>query len=410
VDTKNHHRRHSELDSIVHIYQHPGNYEVILRVKDASASERTAKLKIQVGNEPPQVFWNFKGRNRSFYQPGEMLSYQLEVSDAEDGSLANGQILPEAVATTMDYLETGFDITSIAQGHQAAKQAAEYARGKLLISRSDCGTCHAEDRQVNGPPYTAIAERYRNNEFAVRSLSKKIIQGGAGNWGQTVMSAHPQVSEEDAGEMVRWILSLGSPDKPLQAFPLAGEYALNPPPPTDKNAKSKQGVFIFKASYRDRGSTNQSPLEGSETIALRPAFQQAEQADSMSKNIRTYRPFNGDTVVLNEIKPNSFFMFKHVDLTGIHSIAAGIGMGDNRYQYGGGRIEARLGSAKGKLLGQVVLPVPEQAPRMKFTEVNIPLEAVTDGAFHDLYFVLKNENTPSKPVIAVDWVRFDRIN
>lgn len=410
VDTKNHHRRHSELDSIVHIYQHPGNYEVILRVKDASASERTAKLKIQVGNEPPQVFWNFKGRNRSFYQPGEMLSYQLEVSDAEDGSLANGQILPEAVATTMDYLETGFDITSIAQGHQAAKQAAEYARGKLLISRSDCGTCHAEDRQVNGPPYTAIAERYRNNEFAVRSLSKKIIQGGAGNWGQTVMSAHPQVSEEDAGEMVRWILSLGSPAKPLQAFPLAGEYALNPPPPTDKNAKSKQGVFIFKASYRDRGSTNQSPLEGSETIALRPAFQQAEQADSMSKNIRTYRPFNGDTVVLNEIKPNSFFMFKHVDLTGIHSIAAGVGLGDNRYQYGGGRIEARLGSAKGKLLGQVVLPVPEQAPRMKFTEVNIPLEAVTDGAFHDLYFVLKNENTPSKPVIAVDWVRFDRIN
>ncbi|MCC7465309.1 MAG: hypothetical protein IT261_03520 [Saprospiraceae bacterium] len=263
---------------------------------------------------------------------------------------------------------------------------------------------------MNGPPYTAIAERYRKNEFAVRSLSKKVIQGGAGNWGQTVMSAHPQVSEEDAGEMVRWILSLGSPPKPRQTFPLAGDYTLTPPPPADKNARPKQGVYIFKASYRDRGSASQNPLESSETIALRPAFQQAEQADSLSKNIRTYRPFNGDTVVLNEIKTNSFFMFKHVDLTGMHSVAVGIGMGDNRYQYGGGRIEVRLGSAKGKLIGQVVLPVPKPAERMLFAEVNIPLEPVTDGAFQDLYFVLKNENTPSQPVIAVDWVRFDMRN
>ncbi len=410
VEPKNMPHKRSELDSIVHLYQKPGNYEITLKVKDAAAAMRTAKVKIHVGNEPPLVYWNFNGKNRSFYQAGDMLHYQLEVTDAEDGSLAKGNISASAVATTVDYLETGFDITSIAQGHQAAKQAVEYARGKLLISRSDCGTCHAEDRLVNGPAYTSIAERYRNNEFAVRNLSKKVITGGAGNWGQTVMSAHPQVSEEDAGEMVRWILSLGSPPKPKQSFPLSGDYALTPPPPVDKNAKPKQGTFIFKASYRDRGSANQGPLEHGETIAMRPAFQQAEQADSMSKNIRTYRPFNGDTVVLNEIKPNSFFMFKHVDLTAVHGVAVGIGMSDGRYQYGGGRIEVRLGSAKGKLLGQVVLPVPEQAARMTFTEVNIPLEAVNDGSFHDLFFVLKNENAPSKPVIAVDWVRFDMRN
>jgi cytochrome c len=410
VDPAAHPRKRSALDSIVHYYTNPGNYEVTLKVKDAAEAVRTIKQKIFVGNEPPLVYWNFNGKNRSFYQPGQVLKYHLEVSDAEDGSLLKGNIFPAAVATTVDYLETGFDITSIAQGHQAARQTAEYARGKLLISRSDCGTCHAEERLVNGPSYTAIAERYRKDDFAVRNLSKKVIKGGAGNWGETVMSAHPQVSEEDAGEMVRWILSLGSPPKPQQAFPLAGDYTLSPPPPPDKNAKPKQGTFIFKASYRDRGSSSQAPLEHSETIALRPAYQQAEQADSMSKNIRTYRPFNGDTVVLNEIKPNSFFMFKHVDLTGVHGVAVGIGMSDGRYQYGGGRIEARLGSGKGKLLGQVVLPVPEQAARMTFAEVNIPLETVTDGTFHDLYFVLKNENNPSKPVIAVDWVRFDMRN
>ncbi len=250
------------------------------------------------------------------------------------------------MATTIDYLETGFDITSIAQGHQAAMQQTEYAKGKTLLDRSDCKTCHAEDRVVNGPAFQAIADRYRNNEFAVRNLSAKIIKGGAGVWGQTVMSAHPQISKEDAGEMVRWILSLGSAAKPKQTLALAGEYPLNIPPGKDPKINPKPGTFILKASYRDRGTASQAPLENSETIALRPSFQQAEQADSLSRGARTYRPFNGDTVVLNDLKSNEFFVFKHTDLTGVHTIALGVGMSDSKYQFGGGRVEIRLDSPK----------------------------------------------------------------
>ncbi len=404
------HPKRLELDSIVHTYTRPGTYEATLRVTDNEGASKTAKLKINAGNEPPLVRWDFGGRNRSFYQPGQTLHYELVVADAEDGSLENGSIASNTVATTIDYLETGFDITSIAQGHQAAQQAAEYARGKTLISRSDCGTCHAEDRLVNGPSFQAVAERYRNNEFAIRNLSKKVIKGGAGVWGETVMSAHPQITEEDAGEMVRWILSLGNPPKPKQSLPLSGDYALTPPPPKDPKEKQKAGTYIFKASYRDRGSSAQSPLERGEAIALRPAFQQAEQADSMSKNIRTYRPFNGDTVVLNELKSNSYFLFKHIDLTGVHSVAIGVGLSDGKYQYSGGRVEIRLNSPKGALLGMASLPQKEATAKMEFTEVNVPLNGVPDGDFHDLYFVLKNENSPSKPVAAIDWVRFDLRN
>lgn len=397
----------SELDSIVHVYQRPGTYEAKLKVTDNEGAAKTVKLKINVGNEPPQVRWDLGGKNRSFYQPGQVLNYKVVVVDAEDGSLESGTIAAASVATTIDYLETGFDITSIAQGHQAAQQVAEYTRGKTLIGRSDCGTCHAEDRLVNGPAYQSIAERYRKNDFAIRDLTRKIIKGGAGNWGQVVMSAHPQITEEDAGEMVRWILSLGNPPKIKQAFPLEGDYALTLPPPQDKKAKPKAGTFILKASYRDRGSRSQSSLEGGEMIALRPAFQQAEQADTMSKNIRSYRPFNGDTVVLNEIKSNNFFVFKHVDLTGVHSVAMGVGMSDSKYQYGGGRVEIRLGSPKGELLGKVAVPKKAAGPKMEFVELNIPITVAMQEGFHDVYFVLKNENDPSKPVAAVDWVRFD---
>jgi cytochrome c len=398
------------LDSIGYLYEKPGTYEVTLKVTDNEGTFKTTKLKLNVGNEPPQVRWDLGGKNRSFYQPNTTLQYQLVVDDREDGSLQKGSIPATAVATTIDYLETGFDITSIAQGHQAAMQQTEYARGKMLLDRSDCRTCHAEDRVVNGPAFQAIADRYRKDEFAVRNLSKKVIKGGAGVWGQTVMSAHPQISEEDASEMIRWILSLGSAPKPKQTLPVAGSYPLTVQPPSDPKSKPKQGTYILKASYRDKGTSTQAPLENSESIALRPTFQQAEQADSMSKGIRTYRPFNGDTVVLHEIKNNGFFVFKHTDITGVHSIAMGIGMSDSKYQFGGGRVEVRLDSPKGLLVGKADIPSKAAQKNMPFAEISAAITDPGDGAFHDVYFVLKNENAPATPIGAVDWVRFDLKN
>ncbi len=47
---------------------------------------------------------------------------------------------------------------------------------------------------------------------------------------------------------------------------------------------------------------------------------------------------------------------------------------------------------------------------MEFAEIAAPVTDPGDGKFHDLYFVLKNENNPSKAVGAVDWVRFDLRN
>lgn len=402
-----HHTPLPTLDSITHVYEKAGTYEITLKVTDASGETKSVKRRISAGNEPPLVYWDLAGKNRSFYHPGAILHYQVVVEDLEDGSLADGGISSAAVATTIDYLETGFDITAIAQGHQSAKQQAEYAKGKTLIDRSDCKTCHAVDRQINGPAYQAIAERYRKSEFAVRDLSQKIIKGGAGNWGQTVMSAHPQISEENAGEMVRWILSLGAPSKPKKSLPATGEYTLDVPLPETKNKKRNAGTFIFKASYKDRGSSTQTPLEAGETLALRPAFQQAEQADSLSKGITSLRPFGGDTVVLKDLKHNSFFVFKHVDLAGIYSVAMGVGWGDRRYPFAGGRVELRLDSPKGKLAGEVKINVTKGKGKMEFAEITLPLAVQPDGKFHDLYFVLKNENNPSQQVAAVDWVRFN---
>jgi cytochrome c len=393
---------------IHHTYTQPGMYEAKLKVKDSEGVTRTARLKIAVGNEQPEIAWDLGGHNRSFYKSGTVLNYAVRLADKEDGSLASGQIAPSAVTATIDYLEQGFDMTLIAQGHQTAAQITEFARGKILLEQSDCKTCHAIDRKVNGPSYQSIAERYRGDAFAVRNLSAKVIKGGNGVWGETVMSAHPQVSEENAAEMVRWILSLGDPAKqPANALPPTGQYALNPPIKKADGKPAWPGTYIFRANYRDRGTPSQRPLENSEAIALRPAYQQAEAADSVSVGVLQYR-IGSDTTVLRDMKDGAFIMFKHTDLLGLNGISLGVATADLNNPFVGGRIEVRIDGPNGRLLGQTMVKLPDAGKKMRIFEVNVPIaQGQADGKWHDLYIVLRNENVPSQPVTGLDWVRFE---
>lgn len=80
--------------------------------------------------------------------------------------------------------------------------------GRQLIANSDCVACHKDEEKVIGPAYKDVAERYHGSDTAVAFLARKIIQGGAGNWGTVPMTAHPQHTEEEAEQMARYILSL----------------------------------------------------------------------------------------------------------------------------------------------------------------------------------------------------------
>jgi len=81
-------------------------------------------------------------------------------------------------------------------------------QGEVLISYSDCYTCHKADKRSVGPPFKAIAKRYPANNAYTEMLAQKIMLGGSGIWGSAVMIPHPNISREDAKLMVRYILSL----------------------------------------------------------------------------------------------------------------------------------------------------------------------------------------------------------
>jgi cytochrome c len=84
----------------------------------------------------------------------------------------------------------------------------DYQKGLTLVAGRDCLSCHAVNEKLLGPSYRSIANKYDSS--AVTTLAQKIIKGGQGVWGQVPMTAHPQVSQADAEQMVKYILLLKS--------------------------------------------------------------------------------------------------------------------------------------------------------------------------------------------------------
>ena len=90
----------------------------------------------------------------------------------------------------------------------SAGETGAVHKGKQLIDKSDCLGCHNETTKIVGPSYVEVAEKYPMSELNVDELADKIIRGGSGVWGEVPMTPHPNLSKEDAKEMVNYILSL----------------------------------------------------------------------------------------------------------------------------------------------------------------------------------------------------------
>ena len=83
-----------------------------------------------------------------------------------------------------------------------------YQKALVIIGNSDCKTCHLIDEANVGPAWRAVANKYADSSNAIEYLSHKIINGGAGVWGQTPMAAHPNMSQDDAETLAKYVLLL----------------------------------------------------------------------------------------------------------------------------------------------------------------------------------------------------------
>jgi cytochrome c len=81
----------------------------------------------------------------------------------------------------------------------------DYHKGTELFYKNDCGTCHADKVKLSGPSYAEIAAKYNADTAMIPMLADRIIKGGKGVWGEVAMTAHPNLSKEDAIALVKYI-------------------------------------------------------------------------------------------------------------------------------------------------------------------------------------------------------------
>lgn len=85
---------------------------------------------------------------------------------------------------------------------------SQIREGEILVRASDCKTCHHVTNKIIGPAHTDVAKKYEFTTANVKLLAERIIKGGSGVWGEVPMNAHPDLSQEDAEKMARYVLSL----------------------------------------------------------------------------------------------------------------------------------------------------------------------------------------------------------
>lgn len=112
------------------------------------------------------------------------------------------------------------------------------SRGRYWLDKSGCNTCHEPDIHTIGPGYQQIAERYEKDPPTLTRLTQKVLEGGAGNWGEVAMPPHPHHQPGEVREMIAHILSL----RPMDAEPIAApvargrmkEQPMGPPAPEER--------------------------------------------------------------------------------------------------------------------------------------------------------------------------------
>ncbi len=317
--------------------------------------------------------------NQTFFFGNESRSYDVKVVD--------GEINPEQIQVTLDYLPMGHDKTLIAQGHQMADESASrITRGEEVIGNSDCSGCHQMDRQSIGPTYKQIAEKYADDPDAKPYLMDKIKNGGGGVWGEQPMAAHPQLTNDELGAMVDYIMSVKNMDNAgMENLDTSGSLAF------DKHLKTdgEGGTYYLRAAASDQGATSDR-VEA--TLVLRHPRVQAEYFEASNQVVE-----KEDGSVLYS---GSYLGLKDVDLTGISSLTYFVKRVDKESI--GGLVEARLGGPDGTLIGQVTVGDLVDEGR----EVSMAIED-TQG-MHDVYLVAKNDATSETNLFLLDWVMFNK--
>jgi glucose/arabinose dehydrogenase/cytochrome c551/c552 len=380
-------RKETSEPSLNYSYSTAGDYRLSVIVKDEHGdSAKSDMVELYAGNETPEVKIQLTSSNKSFYLPGKPVKYVVNVTDKNDTS----KIDTANLFVSVDYV-MGFNKATTVN---ATELESSPVSGKSLTLTLDCKSCHKENEKSIGPSFMQVAQKYSKDKNASNYLVEKVIKGGGGVWGETVMAAHPNLPEGDVRQIVQWVLSLSNQAAIKKSLPSTG--SITPP------ANTKPGAtLVLSASYTDKGGNNIKALTGRSTAVLNSSTVMFKGTEKMDGFVPY--SYNGSYVMVLP-KAQGWFAVDNIDLTGVNSVTLMVGwQAPPKYGYD---FELRLDASDGKVLGKGGL-TPPLDKKQQFVQVPIKVHPVTDGQFHTIYIVSKPKDSRESTTGGVSILQFN---
>lgn len=140
-------------------------------------------------NSPPVVRINVSGTGVTV-PVNTTIRYSISVSDNEDGDTKYNEIVPNEI------------LLRVSSGADTSKEERMILHSMMA---SNCMNCHAFTSNLIGPSFSDISNRYFSSPNTAEII-KHVREGSKGIWGDIVMPTHHELSVEETGKMVKWIL------------------------------------------------------------------------------------------------------------------------------------------------------------------------------------------------------------
>ncbi|HEA22295.1 MAG TPA: PKD domain-containing protein [Pricia antarctica] len=385
-DLGNGETKETKEPEVSYTYENAGDYAVSVTVKDDKGeTAKSETIPVIAGNSRPEVAINMNGGNTSFFLQGVPITYSVSATDADGDAID-----PSNLFVSVDYLES-YDQQNQSLGHQ---QVSAAITGKALTQGMDCKTCHKEAEASIGPNYLDVAKKYAGEADGKSYLQKKIVSGGGGVWGEVVMPAHPNVTQDETRQIVEYIMALADNSAKEKSLPASGTIQPNP--------KQGDNVMVLTASYTDNGAEGTIPLTGVKSVALQGST--VTFSDKTKTDGFTAMEFNGQNLLVIP-KEKGWFALENIDLTGVES--ATLTAGWQEAPQTALDFEMYLNSPDGKLLGKGSMAKPKAgAPG---GTIAISLENDSAIKADEIYFVYKPKDGVERGAgpVALTNVRFD---
>lgn len=214
----------------------------------AAALSATAPLQT---NHPPMVKIE-SPVNNAVLDRNIPVTYQVQVTDPEDGDSRYDEINTKEVFLEVAFLKPGAKIVKTPSLDPAL----------LIMAGNNCFNCHQFNAKSLGPSFFEIARHYPATPAYVDTLTRRIREGSSGIWGRVEkMPSHPELSAADIRSTVNWILNSAS--RPDRAWYFGTTGILHFP-------SNRPGRYLLTAAYTDHGTKDQASqrLTGTDRITL----------------------------------------------------------------------------------------------------------------------------------------------